>query len=81
MTKCDGLIKKLMKHKSAIFFSIPVDPVALKIPTYFDVIKNPMDLGTVANNIRSGIYTTPSEVYKNIKLTFRNCLTFNPPGN
>ena len=24
-----------------------VDPVALKIPDYFDVIKQPMDLGTV----------------------------------
>ena len=28
-------------------FAIPVDPVALNIPDYFDVIKQPMDLGTI----------------------------------
>ena len=47
MIKCDAVLKKLLKHKNAILFNAPVDPVALKIPTYFNVIKRPMDLGTV----------------------------------
>jgi len=29
------------------WFAVPVDPVALNIPTYRSVIKTPMDLGTV----------------------------------
>jgi len=42
------LINGLLRQKqAAIFFGAPVDPVALLIPTYFDVIKNPMDLGTI----------------------------------
>ena len=31
----------------AAFFAVPVDPVELEIPDYFDVIKRPMDMGTV----------------------------------
>ena len=34
-------------HKSASIFLHPVDPVALNIPTYRDIVKEPMDLGTV----------------------------------
>ena len=33
--------KNLKLHKK------PVDPVALNIPDYFDVIKNPMDFSTI----------------------------------
>ena len=31
----------------------PVDPVALNIPDYFDIIKQPMDLGTIQKNIEN----------------------------
>ncbi len=37
----------LMSHEYGWVFSSPVDPIQLNIPDYFDVIKNPMDLGTI----------------------------------
>jgi hypothetical protein len=41
------MLEKLMKHDLGGPFEQPVDPVFLNIPTYFDVIKNPMDFSTV----------------------------------
>ena len=34
----------------------PVDPFELKIPDYFDVIKEPMDISTVEKNLKNGVY-------------------------
>ena len=42
----------VMKHPQAWPFNEPVDPVRLNLPDYFDVIKNPMDLGTIKVQIR-----------------------------
>jgi len=36
-----------MAHQLAWPFNQPVDPVALNIPDYLDIIKQPMDLGTI----------------------------------
>lgn len=41
----------LWKHNSAFIFHEPVDPEKLNIPDYFDIIRNPMDLGTVKNKL------------------------------
>lgn len=34
----------MKKHPNAYPFLAPVDPVALKIPDYFDIVKEPIDL-------------------------------------
>jgi hypothetical protein len=45
---CAKLVLDLMHHKQNHgVFNIPVDAVALCIPDYHKVIKQPMDLGTV----------------------------------
>jgi hypothetical protein len=41
------IIKSLINHKYGWPFREPVDPVALNIPDYPQIIKNPMDLGTI----------------------------------
>ena len=41
------LINSLWKVPNAKIFHQPVDPEALGIHDYFDMIKNPMDLGTI----------------------------------
>ena len=40
----------LWKMKGGYLFHAPVDPMKLGINDYFDVIKNPMDLGTIKVN-------------------------------
>ena len=34
-------------------FMYPVDPIALNIPTYFEIVKKPMDLTTVEEKLKS----------------------------
>jgi hypothetical protein len=43
--------KELMKHEMAWPFLEPVDPVKLNIPTYFQIIDHPMDLGTMQTRL------------------------------
>lgn len=79
--QCEALLKKLMTHQHGWVFNKPVDVVALKIPDYFNVIKNPMDLGTIKEKLSSGKYSSPLEFLADVRLTFSNAMTYNPPGN
>lgn len=79
--QCEGLLKKLMTHPHGWVFNKPVDVVVLKIPDYFNVIKNPMDLGTIKEKLSSGKYSSLLEFVADVRLTFANAMTYNPPGN
>ena len=50
------LLKKLKKHDSSNPFRTPVDPKALQIPDYFDIVIEPIDLKTIEDNVRKDIY-------------------------
>ena len=45
--ECTRIVKALMRDENAYPFIKPVDPIALGCPTYFDVIKTPMDFETI----------------------------------
>jgi hypothetical protein len=47
LQSCLEILQELMAHEFGWVFNTPVDPLALNIPDYFDVIKSPMDLGTI----------------------------------
>src|SRR6202042_3478848 len=48
---CQSTIRNLKKLKDAVAFLRPVDPVALGIPHYPSVIKNPMDFSTIERKL------------------------------
>ncbi|PKI59275.1 hypothetical protein CRG98_020355 [Punica granatum] len=81
MNQCEALLKRLMSHQHGWVFNKPVDVKALNIPDYFTVIKHPMDLGTIKGKISSGSYSSPLEFVADVRLTFTNAMTYNPPGN
>lgn len=81
MKQCETLLKRLMSHQYGHVFNAPVDPVKLKIPDYFDIIKNPMDLGTIKSKIAEGSYSSPLDFLADVRLTFSNAKTYNPTGN
>ncbi|KAI9597798.1 hypothetical protein BDF19DRAFT_420676 [Syncephalis fuscata] len=80
-TRCESIISKLMAHRTAGPFLLPVDPVALGIPNYFAIVKSPMDLTTVKRKLDNGIYTTVKALDTDIRLIFSNCRLFNPPDS
>ncbi|OUM63817.1 hypothetical protein PIROE2DRAFT_29498, partial [Piromyces sp. E2] len=77
--KCQVITRKMQKHKYGVPFLEPVDPVALNIPTYFTIIKHPMDLSTIDSNLSKKKYTNIIGYYKDVDLMFRNCFRFNLP--
>ena len=77
---CDVVLKSLKKHRDAGPFSVPVDPIALGIPDYPMIIKNPMDLSTVERKLlETKEYKSADEFISDIKLMLNNCYTYNPP--
>ena len=44
---CVSMTKNLIANKNGSPFAIPVNYVELNIPQYPEIIKNPMDLGTI----------------------------------
>lgn len=81
MKQCETLLKRVMAHQFAYPFKSPVDVVELKIPDYFTIIKHPMDLGTIKKKLTSGSYSSPLEFAADVRLTFSNAMTYNPPEN
>ncbi|KAF1330776.1 Transcription initiation factor, partial [Globisporangium splendens] len=75
--KCHSILKGLMVNPKAGPFLAPVDPVALGIPDYFQVIKEPMDLGTIRQNLEGGYYDDASVFADHVRLVFRNAMLYN----
>ncbi|KAJ9353919.1 putative transcription regulator BDF1 [Paecilomyces variotii] len=81
---CQEVLDELHKHKYyniAAPFYVPVDPVALNIPTYHNIIKRPMDLSTVQAKLKAGQYENSKEFEIDIRQIFKNCFKFNIPGD
>lgn len=77
---CSALLERLMKHKHGWVFNTPVDVKALGLHDYFSIITDPMDLGTVKSRLSKNWYKSPREFAEDVRLTFRNAMTYNPKG-
>ena len=52
----------------------------LDIPTYYKVIKKPMDMSTMWKKLDAGEYPNATKFFEDFKLMIRNCFVFNPSG-
>jgi len=75
--KCGEVLKGLQSHQHGWVFNTPVDPVELGLPDYFEIVKKPMDLGTVSKKLDSGTYHFIADFASDVKLTFENAMTYN----
>lgn len=73
------LTKYLCRYKTAAAFLNPVDSVRYKIPHYYLVIRQPMDLNTVKNRINFLWYRNADECISDMRLILSNCFKFNSP--
>ncbi|KEH39254.1 transcription factor GTE4-like protein [Medicago truncatula] len=80
LKNCSSLLEKLMKHKHGWVFNTPVDVERLGLHDYFIIISQPMDLGTVKSRLSKNWYKSPKEFAEDVRLTFRNAMTYNPKG-
>mmetsp|Transcript_33301 Transcript_33301/g.80531 ORF Transcript_33301/g.80531 Transcript_33301/m.80531 type:complete len:834 (+) Transcript_33301:265-2766(+) len=69
-----GLVSKERNSINYLFLE-PVDPIYF--PTYPSIVKHPMDLRTLKENIENDVYTEKEEFYADAKLIFDNAVLFN----
>ncbi|GLJ44345.1 hypothetical protein SUGI_0928710 [Cryptomeria japonica] len=81
MQQCADILNKLMSHRFGWVFNAPVNPVKLKIPDYFKIITEPMDLGTIKTKLEMRRYLSPIDFASDVRLTLANAMKYNPPTN
>jgi len=79
--ECLEVLKGLQSHVHGWVFNGPVDPVDLGLHDYFDVIKRPMDLGTIKKRLENGCYHELKGFGGDVNLTFDNAMLYNPEGS
>ena len=95
--ECRRIIDSLRRMPNAAPFMDPVDPIALNVPTYPQIVKNPMDISTLSEKLENGNYSripsgqtvgkTPiarmlnGPFRKDVELIFDNAALFNPPDD
>merc|ERR1711879_399898 len=67
--KCYRILSMMLKHEYAVPFSKPVDHVALRLVDYHQIIKNPMDLGTIKQQLKDGTIKDYEEYVAKMRLT------------
>lgn len=72
------LIENLQRRDSYKFFCEPVNPD--EVPGYSDVIKTPMDFGTMQRKVDDRLYSHMDEFKADFQLVISNAQTFNPEG-
>jgi len=72
-TMLDEVIKK--DEEKGGHFSVPV-PADL-FPEYYEVVKRPMDYGTMRKKLQNGEYRSAQSMQKDFILVMQNCLQFN----
>ncbi|KAK0480789.1 hypothetical protein IW261DRAFT_1142882 [Armillaria novae-zelandiae] len=73
------IIAQIKRKDAYAFFLSPVD-VSL-VPGYTDVVKHPMDLGTMTSKVEKGRYRSLEEFMSDFRLVTGNAKSFNPPGS
>ena len=54
-------------------------PVPKNTPSYYEIIRRPMDFKTIKTKLIEGKYLDPSQVLLDVDLIWQNCLTYNNP--
>jgi len=79
---CQNIVKDLLNKRNMAFvwpFSKPVDVKQLNLADYYQIIKKPMDLGTVKKKLDNREYATADEFATDVRLIFSNCYLYNGP--
>eukprot|EP00292_Cryptomonas_paramecium_P004682 CAMPEP_0113693274 /NCGR_PEP_ID=MMETSP0038_2-20120614/19570_1 /TAXON_ID=2898 /ORGANISM="Cryptomonas paramecium" /LENGTH=808 /DNA_ID=CAMNT_0000615321 /DNA_START=253 /DNA_END=2676 /DNA_ORIENTATION=- /assembly_acc=CAM_ASM_000170 len=86
LKQCLSLVKDLSKRKNGFTFAVPVDPISLGLPDYFDIVKDPMDLSTIQRSLEMGFYLQGDHSGKTglrlfmeeLDLIWTNAMLYNP---
>uniref|UniRef100_A0A8C5REC9 Bromodomain testis-specific protein n=1 Tax=Laticauda laticaudata TaxID=8630 RepID=A0A8C5REC9_LATLA len=75
------VMKAMWRHNFSWPFHQPVDVETLKLPDYYNIVKEPMDLTTIQKRLEHQYYTCAAECIENFKTMFANCYLYNKPSD
>ncbi|KAJ3042135.1 hypothetical protein HK097_002108 [Rhizophlyctis rosea] len=75
--ECLEVLRKLINNSITPIFN---EPVPRDVAGYHDVIKEPMDFGTVRKKVEGRSYGRVEDVERDLRKVFENCFEFNRPG-
>ncbi|KAK0179895.1 hypothetical protein PV327_005605 [Microctonus hyperodae] len=84
LKSCNEILREMFSGRHAGYawpFYKPVDAELLALHDYHDIIKKPMDLGTVKAKMDNRDYKTAHEFATDVRLIFTNCYKYNPPDH
>lgn len=71
------MMMTLGRNGSAWIFQEPVNVESLNIPDYFNIVKKPMDFGTIKGKLKEQRYESITEYMEDMELVFYNCKLYN----
>lgn len=81
LAQCLALLKVIQSKGDAAAFLYPVDWETYGLHDYPQIIKTPMDLGTVQSRLESGKYGHPDQFAKDVRLVWKNAMDYNRPDS
>jgi hypothetical protein len=76
-----SIMDEVLRHPGAVLFSDPPKPGPDFPEDYFEIVKHPMDLSTVATRLKSRRYRTVSDWTRAFDLVFANATTYYGAGD
>ncbi|KAL2090349.1 hypothetical protein ACEWY4_015037 [Coilia grayii] len=79
---CNAILKEMFAKKHCTYawpFYKPVDVEALNLHDYYDIVQQPMDMGTIRKKMDSREYSDALQFAADVRLMFSNCYKYNPP--
>ncbi|ETO33670.1 hypothetical protein RFI_03432 [Reticulomyxa filosa] len=78
---CNRILQALIANPQAVEYRTPVDCNQVGLESYRNIVKRPMDLGTINEKMKRGEYTDAEMFAKDVRQVWKNSLTFNTPGS
>jgi hypothetical protein len=77
LADCIAITDALLKSPGSYLFRRPVDLAVDHLPGYFDVVKDPQDLGTIRHRLDENYYSSFSDWNEAVCLVWSNALRYN----
>jgi hypothetical protein len=81
MAKCAAILQSLKRNSLAEPFLYPVDPKSMGVPSFYTLVKEPMDLSTVEKKLKNNDYLNSSQFVSDVRKIWKNALTSNVQGS
>ncbi|CAD8082616.1 unnamed protein product [Paramecium sonneborni] len=75
--RLNQIVQQLIDSNDSVEFRQPVDYKRLNLPDYIQIVKRPMDLGTLQYKLNNNVYKTVEECLDEIQLIWDNCKLYN----